>query len=327
MPPIRSDSAPAIGATNIGGERPRQDPQAGVERRVALHGLEELREQEDRAEHPEEHEQRGDVRERERAACGRSASAASARPPAAPRRRTRRRGRPDRRASRRSPGSPSPGRCRGRGPRRSRSRPTLASAEARQVELAGRAVRSRCRRESASGISSEADRHVEPEDPLPREALDDGAADERAEGDREAADPAPGAERDAAPLGGHGGARGSSASAASRSRRRAPARARGDERLDRSARAPRRPSRAVKTPRPIANTRRRPKRSPSAAPVRSSTANVSVYALTVHSRLSSDAPRSSRITGSAVVTTRLSRVDHEERDRGDHERPEGLRPG
>ena len=38
-------------------ERPRQDPQPGAERRVALHGLEELREQEDRAEHAEEHEQ------------------------------------------------------------------------------------------------------------------------------------------------------------------------------------------------------------------------------------------------------------------------------
>jgi hypothetical protein len=39
-----------------------------------------------------------------------------------------------------------------------------------------------------------------------------------------------------------------------------------------------------------------------------STANVSVYAFTVHSRLSIDAFRSLRITGSAVVTTRLSSV-------------------
>ena len=45
---------------------PRQDPQPGLERRVALHGLEELREQEDRAEHPEEHEERRDVRVTER---------------------------------------------------------------------------------------------------------------------------------------------------------------------------------------------------------------------------------------------------------------------
>ena len=47
----------------------------------------------------------------------------------------------------------------------------------------------------------EADRDVEPEDPLPRDPLDDRAADERAERDREAADAAPGAEREPAPLG------------------------------------------------------------------------------------------------------------------------------
>ena len=40
----------------------------------------------------------------------------------------------------------------------------------------------------------------------------------------------------------------------------------------------------------------------------SNTAKVSVYALTVHSRFSIDAPRSLRMTGIAVVTTRLSRV-------------------
>ena len=65
---------------------------------------------------------------------------------------------------------------------------------------------------------------------------------------------------------------------------------------------------AVKIPRPIANNRRRPKRSPSAAPVRSSTAKVSVYAFTVHSSSCRLASRSRRITGSAVVTTRLSSV-------------------
>jgi hypothetical protein len=52
--------------------------------------------------------------------------------------------------------------------------------------------------------------------------------------------------------------------------------------------------------------RLRPNRSPSAAPVSSSTAKVSVYALTVHCRDSIDAPRSARIEGRAVVTTRLS---------------------
>ena len=47
----------------------------------------------------------------------------------------------------------------------------------------------------------EPDRDVEPEDPLPRDPLDDGAADERADRDAEAADPAPDPERRAAPLG------------------------------------------------------------------------------------------------------------------------------
>ena len=63
---------------------------------------------------------------------------------------------------------------------------------------------------------------------------------------------------------------------------------------------------SVKIAIPIANMRRRPKRSPRAAPVSKRTANVSVYALTVHSRLASDASRSVRMTGIAVDTTRLS---------------------
>jgi hypothetical protein len=64
----------------------------------------------------------------------------------------------------------------------------------------------------------------------------------------------------------------------------------------------------VKTPTPVASVRLRPNRSPSAAPVRRKTAKLSVYAFTVHSRSASDAPRSSRSTGRAVVTTRLSSV-------------------
>ena len=64
----------------------------------------------------------------------------------------------------------------------------------------------------------------------------------------------------------------------------------------------------VKMPSPITNIRRRPKRSPSAAPVRRKTAKLRVYALTVHSRSSIEAPRSPRITGREMVTTRLSSV-------------------
>src|ERR1700733_6220508 len=63
---------------------------------------------------------------------------------------------------------------------------------------------------------------------------------------------------------------------------------------------------AVNRPRPPVKSRRRPYRSPSVAPVSSSTANVRVYAFTVHCSPSSEACRWSRIDGSAVVTTRLS---------------------
>src|SRR5581483_2952483 len=46
----------------------------------------------------------------------------------------------------------------------------------------------------------EPDRDVEPEDPVPRDPVDDGAADERPERYRETADPAPDPEREPAPL-------------------------------------------------------------------------------------------------------------------------------
>ena len=70
-------------------------------------------------------------------------------------------------------------------------------ADAGQVELARRPVAlgqpgQRERHEQ------DADRDVEPEDVLPREALDDGTADDRAERDREPADRSPGAEREPA---------------------------------------------------------------------------------------------------------------------------------
>ena len=65
---------------------------------------------------------------------------------------------------------------------------------------------------------------------------------------------------------------------------------------------------AVKMPIPITNIRRRPKRSPRAAPMSRKTAKLSVYAFTVHSRSSIEAPSSVRITGREVVTTRLSSI-------------------
>jgi hypothetical protein len=119
------------------------------------------------------------------------------------------------------------------------------------------------------------DRHVQPEDPLPRRAFDDSAADQRADSDRETADRAPGAE--ASP-------RLSSDTAADSKVRvsgikTAPptpctARAAISQPIPGASAAAAEP--AVNKPSPAMNMRRRPYRSPRAAPVSSSTANVSV---------------------------------------------------
>src|SRR6202035_5542321 len=50
----------------------------------------------------------------------------------------------------------------------------------------------------------DADGDVDPEDPVPGDGLHDGAADERADGDRDAADARPDADRHPAALGGEG---------------------------------------------------------------------------------------------------------------------------
>ena len=77
--------------------------------------------------------------------------------------------------------------------------------DAREVEPPRRAVALLQLAHGERG-EDEADGHVEPEDPLPADALDDGAADERAERDAEAAHAGPDAEREAALLGGGVGA-------------------------------------------------------------------------------------------------------------------------
>src|SRR5947207_444318 len=69
--------------------------------------------------------------------------------------------------------------------------PALASTSPGRSSRPGRPVRLVEPGERHRG-EQEADRHVEPEDPLPREALDDRAADERPDCHRESADTAPG---------------------------------------------------------------------------------------------------------------------------------------
>jgi hypothetical protein len=65
---------------------------------------------------------------------------------------------------------------------------------------------------------------------------------------------------------------------------------------------------AANSSRPIASSRRRPKRSPRAAAVISRTAKLSVYALTVHSSCASEEPRCRRMLTRAVDTTSMSRT-------------------
>ena len=166
--------------------RPRQDPQAGGERRVALHGLEELREQEDRAEHPEREEERRDVRERERPVAEEAHRQHRRRCAELPQRRTaaitseaaddraedRRRAPPERVAANEAPDDA--------------EQADAGEPEAGQVEPTERAA-ALVEPQQDERDEHEPDRHVQPEDPLPRDARDDGAADERAERDGEAA--------------------------------------------------------------------------------------------------------------------------------------------
>src|SRR5579872_370442 len=65
---------------------------------------------------------------------------------------------------------------------------------------------------------------------------------------------------------------------------------------------------AANTASPAANTRRLPILSPSAAAVISSTAKLSVYAFTVHSRSASEEPSFRWMAVSAVATTSMSRI-------------------
>jgi len=183
---------------------PGQRPQPGLERRIALDGLEELGQQEDRAEDAERHRERDAVRGRELARAEEAQ-------------------RQHRRLRAQLPGDERGQQHSARGDRRDdlgrapahrvAAHDAVDDAEqagrgerqAGQVQRAGRAV---ALAQAARGErrEREADRDVEPEDPLPRDPLDHGAADERAERDAEPADTGPDAERQPALLGRRAGA-------------------------------------------------------------------------------------------------------------------------
>ncbi len=145
--------------------------------------------------------------------------------------------------------------------------PDQIQAAARRVALA--------EAELGQDDGDDADGHVHPEDPVPRNALGDRAADDRADRDGQAGDATPGAQGERSAL---------SEMPFERIVRLsgvmiAPpipcaARARMSAVLEGARAAAADPR--VKTTRPSANIRRRPKRSPSAAPSRRSAANVRV---------------------------------------------------
>ena len=186
--------------------RPRQQPQAGAERVVAEHGLQELGEEEDRAEQRREHQEaRRRCRPRTRASgTARGGSiGVRVRRSQATKAASRHDARGDaRRAPRRCP---SPRRCRARGPTRSRARRAVISARPGRSSASSLPRDSRDPREHERD-RQQADRDVDPEDPLPGEAVGDRAADHRPAGDGEAGQALQRAHRRAAPLGREGGA-------------------------------------------------------------------------------------------------------------------------
>ena len=145
--------------------------------------------------------------------------------------------------------------------------PERVEAFARAVALGQEGARER--------QDDDPERDVQPEDPLPGDAVDDGAADERPERDREPRDARPDAERDAAALGGEG--RCEQGQAERKHHRRARAL---DARAATSSPEPGDSAAAaeasVNSAIPTSKIRRRPKRSPRAAPGSKSTAKLSV---------------------------------------------------
>ena len=179
--------------------RPRQRPEAGLERAVALDHLEELAEQEHRSEHPEEHQERDGVGRAERAAPEDAEREHRLGGPGLPGQ--------ERDEQRRCPRRSQPATW-DAGPAEvvavddaphDREQAGADEAEARDVEPTFGAV-ALGQAQRGERHHDEADRHVEPEDPVPVEALGDGATDDRSDRDGQAGDAAPRPEREGSTL-------------------------------------------------------------------------------------------------------------------------------
>ena len=184
--------------------RPGQHLHAGLQRPGAHGELQDLREQEDRPEHPEEHHEAHRVRGGERPRpeqLERDHRRGGAALPGHERR-DERGARDDRREHERARPAVRVAADEARRRRRTGPRPTRATP-GRSRRSAGPRLSRRVR--AATGSSSEPERDVEPEDPLPGEAVDDEPAEQRPDGDAEAAHAGPHAQRQPAALGRVGG--------------------------------------------------------------------------------------------------------------------------
>ena len=180
---------------------PGQRPQPGFQRAVVLDDLQELSEQEDRAEHPEEHQQRRRVGQGEAAAAEQVHRQHRLAGPQFP----------GHEPGHQKRAGHDGGQYGGAGPAvgvaaddavHDAQQAQAGQHHAGQVQAGGQPA-ALGEPGPGDGQQREADRHVQPEDPLPRGAFDDCPADQRADGDGQAADRTPDAQGHPAALRGH----------------------------------------------------------------------------------------------------------------------------
>ena len=168
------------------------------ERRVSLHDLEELGQQEDRSEHTERHQHRGEVGGREGPLAEEAHRHHRSLSTGAPTTRRRRAAPRPATSGTMTPRLVHPCALPRTRPHTRPNSPALASAKpGRSSARLGPVVS--VRRHQAMGSEHETDGHVQPEDPLPREPFDHRAADHGADGDRQTGHAAPHAQCEPAP--------------------------------------------------------------------------------------------------------------------------------
>ena len=172
-------SAAASGATSIGMPVQGRTRRPGGERRVVLDDLEELRQEEDRAEHPEAHEQRHDVHGRERPAPEQAQRQHGMGAAPLPRHEGRQTRRPRPRRTPARPALVQPWALARTRPSTTPSSPTVASTTPPRSS-GWRGPEGLRQAPAGQHHEHDPDGHVDPEDRLPRPAARHRAADQRA---------------------------------------------------------------------------------------------------------------------------------------------------